>query len=247
MLPSALLPLVGCSMQRLSLLILLLFFWLFPPVLAQRVSVAADTAHAPDWLRNQQQLLALPRLPLAAHAAHFRLYAPGQVVEGWRTVAGSYGGQALHWAQEVRPGDDTPTNRLHLASFALDSARVHGLFQLLQALQLRALPDGADIVGWQPILDGISYAVEYATTTTYAVKVYSNPASQGGLAEAQRVLSFVAQTVAAEVAGAQRRAFEERMPFKCYTAGGGTVTCRVRSATARRKAKRERNRDQQTR
>ncbi|UOQ68981.1 hypothetical protein [Hymenobacter volaticus] len=217
------------------------------PVLAQSLSVSADTTHAPDWLRNQQQLLSLPRLPVATHAAHFRFYAPGQVVQGWQTVDGRYGGQVLHWVQQVRPKDEELTNRIHRVPVALDSATVRGLFRLLQQLQLRALPDETAIVGWKPILDGISYTLEYATTSTYGVKSYGNPASQGALPEAQRVLAFVAQTVKAESTVAQRRAFETGIPFPCYTAGGGTITCRMRSATDRRKDKRARKPDQQTR
>jgi hypothetical protein len=234
-------------MPRLPLLVLLLFSWLSVPVLGQSVSFSADTTHAPDWLRTQQQLLSLPRLPVATHAAQFRLYAPGQVVEGWQTLAGSYGGQVLNWVQEVNPKDEVLTNRLHLAPWALDSATVRELFRLLQHLHLRALPDERNIVGWQPMLDGISYTLEYATTTSYAVKSYGNPASQGTLPQAQRVRSFVTQTVEAEATVAQRRAFEARIPFPCYTDGGGTITCHILSATARRKYKRERKRDQQSR
>ncbi|UOG77628.1 hypothetical protein MTX78_25020 (plasmid) [Hymenobacter tibetensis] len=211
------------------------------PVQGQGWLVSADTTHVPDWLRTRQQLLSLPQLPIATHVAHFRLSAPGQVVEGWRTSDGSYSGQVLNWVQEVNPKNDALTNRIHRVLWALDSATVRGLFDSLQQLHLRALPDETAIVGWKPILDGISYTLEYATTTTYAVKSYGNPASQGTLPEAQRVLSFVAQTVEAEATLAQRRAFEARIPYQCYTDGGGTITCRILTAADQRKYKREQN------
>lgn len=223
--------------------VLLLWCWLLTSaVLGKPFSPPDDTTRTPDWLREQHCALSLPALPVAAHRAHFRFSTGPYVVEGWRADHGGFAGQLVLWTKEASPGEEAPTHRVHRVVYPLDSATVRGLFGVLQTQRLRALPDGDYIAGWQQFLDGVLYTLEYATPTAYAVKSYSNPASQGALPEAARVLGFERQVMRAVQASTRLPAFIRGIPFECYETNG-TITCRVLTAAQSRSYKRERKRD----
>lgn len=229
-------------MPRLLLLLLPLLSQWVQPVQGQGFVDKADTTQAPNWLRDRNALLSLPTLPVVAHAAHFRLSTFGTLVEGWQSPTGSYGGQVLIWVHEYSPTDAKRTNRVHVVTRALDSDTVRALFGLLTRVHLRALPDWRDIAGWRPSADGGGYTLEYATPATYAVKSYLNPALQGALPEAQRVLLFVRQAMGVARARALRQTLNASIPFKCYYMSEATIMCRGLSALEEKKYERAKKR-----
>ena len=228
-------------------LLLLWFCLMTSTVLGKPLSTPGDTTHTPDWLRDKHRALSLRALPIATHRAHFRFSTGGCIVEGWREADGGFAGQLVLWTKEVSPGEEAPTHRVHQVVHPLDSATVRGLFGLLHTWRLRALPDEDDIAGWQPTLDGVLYTLEYATPAGYAVKSYANPASQGALPEAGRVLGFERQVSSAVQLSLHLPAFIRAIPFQCYsTSGGASTTCRLLPNAELAAYKRERSRYRRT-
>ena len=229
---------------------LLLLLWcclMTSTVLSKPLSTSSDTTRTPDWLLEKHRALSLTALPIATHRAHFRFSTGGCLVEGWREANGAFAGRLVLWTEEVSPGDEVPTHRVHQGGYPLDSTTVRGLFGLLKTWRMRALPDGDDIAGWQPTLDGVLYTLEYATPTGYAVKSYANPASQGALPEAGRVLGFERQVFSAVQLPSHLPAFIQGIPFQCYsTSNGSSTTCRILTNTELGAYKQERNRYRRT-
>ena len=214
---------------------------------AHSQQVVIKTGSAPDAVALQLvqeagQRLTLPVLPSLRHERHVRLFMGPQVLDVWQAPRGAYHAQLLNWVEKVGSKIDNSTPPLFIRSQPLTEPTARALFAVLDSCQLLSLPDDRAIPGWQPMLDGEAYTLEYADSLTHRVATFGNPDAQHGVWQAHLVQQVVTRLQTLSQAPVHWQAFGRKIPYKCYSYNSGVVFCRPVNAAQQRASQRERRR-----
>ena len=140
---------------------------------------------------------------------------------------------------EYAPYNEEPTNRVFQYSILLDSI-ANEVDSLIQASNIKTIPDQSSIVEWKTGLDGVTYMIEHADDSAYYFKSYWTPSSQQTVNEAVVVQKFINHLRTLVGAAKYQEYFRSTVPFQCWQNDGNTTACRISTKKQFKQYKRER-------
>jgi len=231
-------------MIRTILLIIHLLFSGYSFAQTKRTSgVTSPNGDTSFWYKYQiQQLkkLSLPSLDTATGKEYYRVWTNKQVISIWQDYNGVISGNIITWTDEYPPYNEKPTNRTFIKIKPLTSDTARLIQQLFLASGILSIPSDNAIKGWQQGFDGVTYFIEQSSKDNYSFKTYWTPTSQGTLAEAIQVQSFIDAISSLGDLKGEWKSFEKVIPYECYINDGPGITCKVLTTKERKQLARER-------
>lgn len=161
----------------------------------------------------------------------FRLWSFGLVVK----VAGSMDKPFGEIVRFVEAYPNNKNKKVFTKHYPISSSQASQVRQLIDSLQIEALPSDKNIKGWKHGFDGIEYFTEFKKGGEYTFKNYWTSTAQDTLREAIRFQSFVAGLDKILDLKENSKAFQNDIPFGSWTnPGSGTNVIRIKSKSKKK-------------
>lgn len=151
----------------------------------------------------------------------FRLWTDNQVID-----ISQNSGKVVTFEREYDEKNYQKKGKLHSETAKVVEPTLSQFLQLIQSSKILELPSEDEIEGWAQGFDGITYTVEYSTTSEYYFRTYWTPDIQPELPEAVLVENFVQQTKKQLNLKMLYDQFFAKLPKGCYNNGDIIMTCK---------------------
>jgi hypothetical protein len=126
----------------------------------------------------------------------------------------------------LRQYNENQDEKLHFKLQDLSKETAETIYALVLKYDLKSLPSGQQINGWEKGKGGLTYVTEFSDDKNYSFKTYWDPHAQKDLNEASRLLGFVSEIDKITELDQQQKKFMDKQPFSKwykYISGGEVV------------------------